>query len=95
MILSGNHCARPEFFPPFEGRTWEYLPKEGWKQTYDGDGIVPHRDSWLPGADHLVLPAREGVAVAPPDRYCHIHLPRNAEVIARVMDYLMEPDNGR
>ncbi|MBP1929810.1 pimeloyl-ACP methyl ester carboxylesterase [Methanolinea mesophila] len=94
MILSENPCSKPEFFPPFEGRTWEYLPGKGWNETYSGDGIVPHRDSWLAGAEHVILPAHAEPAVSPPDRYCHIHLPRNAEVIARVMEYLTTPDNG-
>jgi triacylglycerol lipase len=92
MILSGNRQLRPEFFPPFEGRTWEYDPEEGWRKTCDGDGIVPHRDSWLPGAEHVILPAGAMPSQSPPDHYCHIYLPRNAEVIALVVKFLSLAD---
>ena len=93
MILSENRQSTPDFFPPFEGRTWEYEPSGGWRETYAGDGIVPHRDSWLPGAEHVILPAGREPRVSPADRYCHIHLPRNAEVISRVLEFLSKPGN--
>ena len=73
MILSGNRQLRPEFFPPFEGRTWEYDPEEGWRKTCDGDGIVPHRDSWLPGAERRDPAGRShAFAVAPGSLLPHL-----------------------
>jgi triacylglycerol lipase len=92
MILTENSQSRPEFFPPFQGMTWEYEPGEGWRETYAGDGIVPHRDSWLPGAEHVILPEEPAYSQFPPDHYCHIYLPRNAEVISRVVKFLDTPD---
>jgi hypothetical protein len=49
------------FFPSFDGKTWEGSPEGGWRQTYAGDGIVPHSDSVLTGA---------AVEILPPHRRC-------------------------
>ena len=61
MILTENRHSTPEFFPPFEGGTWEFKSGEGWRKTYAGDGIVSHRDSWLQGAEHVILPAGQAL----------------------------------
>jgi len=55
---------------------------------YDGDGIVSHRDSYLPGATVEILPADPSGFSRAPDQYCHIQLPRNPEVMDRVRGYL-------
>lgn len=56
--------------------------------TYAGDGIVPHSDSHLPGAGVEILPVDPGNLARHPERYCHIMLPRNPEVIAHVRNCL-------
>lgn len=86
--------ANPEdvfgFFPLFEGKTWEIADNGKYRATFDGDGIVTHRESVLPGISLDVLTASiEGEDPLPaPDQYCHINLPRNPVVIDRIMQYL-------
>lgn len=91
LILTGNCDANPEFFPAFRGKTW-FITPAGWETTYAGDGIVPHTDSWLPGAGYDILPADPASLHRSADLYCHLHLPRNPEVIGRIVDYLSLPD---
>ncbi len=88
IILASNLTGTPAFFPAFDGRTWEIAPDGGWRATYAGDGIVPHTDSYLPGARVDVLPADPDNLTRHPEHYCHIVLPRNPEVVARVREYL-------
>ncbi|KAF5067484.1 hypothetical protein DSECCO2_252950 [anaerobic digester metagenome] len=88
IALGVNLTANPAFFPAFGGRTWEFGPDGGWRTTYAGDGIVPHSDSHLPGAQVDVLPADPANLTRHPEFYCHTMLPRNPEVVARVRDYL-------
>ncbi|MDI6866079.1 alpha/beta fold hydrolase [Methanoculleus sp.] len=88
FILGANLTRTPTFFPAFGGMTLEFAPGGGWRTTYAGDGIVPHSDSYLPGADVDILPADSGNLARHPERYCHIMLPRNPEVVARVRDCL-------
>jgi pimeloyl-ACP methyl ester carboxylesterase len=90
LILTRNPDAVPEFFPSFRGKTWVCSP-EGWRTTYSGDGIVPHLDSWLPGAGFDILPADPASLERDADQYCHLHLPRNPEVIRRITEYLCDP----
>jgi len=84
FILTGNCTADPGFFPPFHGRTW-VKTANGWETTYAGDGIVPHADSLIPGAGYEVLPLDPASLFSSPDLYCHLHLPRNPEVIGRIL----------
>jgi len=88
LILAANLTRTPAFFPAFGGRTLEFAPGEGWRMTYAGDGIVPHSDSHLPGAGVEILPADPANLARHPERYCHIMLPRNPEVIAHVRSCL-------
>lgn len=90
LILTANYDANPEFFSPLRGKTWVRTP-DGWKTTYAGDGIVPHEDSWLPGAGYDILPVDPASLHSSPDLYSHLHLPRNPEVIERILDYLADP----
>jgi hypothetical protein len=46
-LLTGNPAKDPGFFPAFDGMTWQYSRKNGWKRTYRGDGIVPHTGSFI------------------------------------------------
>jgi len=94
IVLAANLTATPAFFPAFAGKTWEFAPGGGWRTTYSGDGIVPHSDSLLPGAGVDVLPADPGNLVRRPEHYCHIMLPRNPEVVARVTEYLSAPSRS-
>jgi len=94
VILGANLTAAPAFFPAFDGKTWEFAPGGGWRATYAGDGIVPHIDSYLPGARMDVLPADPGNLARDPEHYCHIRLPRNPEVVARVREYLLTASAG-
>jgi hypothetical protein len=61
-----------------------------YRSTLDGDGIVAHRESVLPGISLDILSVSlEGEDRLPdPDQYCHINLPRNPLVIDRIMQYL-------
>jgi len=88
IICAGNLSRTPAFFPAFYGKTWEGSPASGWQQTYAGDGIVPHSDSILPGATLDILPHDPSVLEHSSDEYCHIKLPRNQEVIDRIIGYL-------
>ncbi|QSZ66351.1 alpha/beta fold hydrolase [Methanofollis aquaemaris] len=91
LILAANLTATPAFFPCFEGKTWTFGPDGEWRTTYAGDGIVPLTDSYLPGAGVDILPADPASLAQRPEQYCHIGLPRNPEVMARVMEYLQNP----
>lgn len=89
VIVAGNITATPEFFPLFEGRTWEYS-SSGWQKTVLGDGIVAHTDSIIPGAEMAVLPADPTMLNCAPGDYCHLRLPGNPEVVERVIRFLRE-----
>lgn len=91
-ILTANKIKTPGFFPYFEGKTWNLSPESGWETTYDGDGIVSHHDSRLPGTGYDILPVDPSLLNYEPENYCHIRLPRNKEVISRVLQYLVDPD---
>lgn len=91
LVLTANLSATPAFFPWFEGKTWTLGPEGEWQTTYAGDGIVSHRDSYLPGAGLDILPAGASGLGEHPEHYCHLNLPQNPEVIARVMEYLLDP----
>lgn len=92
LILTENRDAIPEFFPAFRGKTVVFSGGT-WKGTYAGDGIVPHDDSWLPGAGYDILPKDPRSLVHhSPDLYCHLHLPRNPEVIQKILEYVSYPD---
>ena len=91
LILTENRPAISEFFPTFTGRTWQFTRDGEWQMTYHGDGIVPHTDSLLPGAGLDILPLRpEGLGDSP-YQYCHFNLPRNDEIMDRVLKYLRNP----
>jgi triacylglycerol lipase len=91
ILLTANHTETPDFFHWFNGKTWVFSPESGWKQTYQGDGIVPHSDSFLPGAGLDILPADPRTLEDNPEQYCHFMLPKNEEIIQRVIDYLTDP----
>jgi len=93
VIVTANPGGRPDFFPLFKGKTWD-LDREGrWQQTWEGDGIVSHNESRLPGISLDILPLDPDDALPSllPDQYCHLNLPRNPVVIERVMQYLTHP----
>jgi pimeloyl-ACP methyl ester carboxylesterase len=91
IIVTTNPKDVPGFFPWFEGKTWEIADDGRYRATFEGDGVVAHRESVLPGISLDILPASlEGENNLPsPDQYCHINLPRNPLVIDRIMKYLM------
>ena len=91
LILTENRPAVPEFFPTFAGRTWQFCEALGWQMTCQGDGIVPHTDSVLPGAGLDILPLRPDGLGDFPYQYCHFNLPRNDEIMGRVLEYLRDP----
>ena len=90
IIVTANPEDVPGFFPLFEGKTWEMAEDGRYRATLDGDGVVAHRESVLPGISLDILSAStEGEDHLPsPDQYCHINLPRNPIVIDRIMQYL-------
>ena len=93
IIVTANPSGRPDFFPLFGGKTWDLNRDGGWQETLDGDGIVPHSESRLPGISLDILPLNpDSVAqLPPPDQYCHINLPKNPIVIERILQYLTHP----
>lgn len=91
IICAANHTRIPDFFPPFEGKTWEQSADGCWQTTPAGDGIVATSESCLSGAGLDILPADPGMLANNPGRYCHILLPRTPEVVERVVAYLKDP----
>jgi triacylglycerol lipase len=92
IIVTANPEDVPGFFPWFKGKTWEMAENGGYRATLEGDGIVSHQDSVLPGITLDILsasPESENLLPAP-DQYCHINLPRNPLVIDRIMQYLTD-----
>lgn len=90
MIVTENRILQEEFFPPFQGKTWEFQ-NGTWNISYAGDGVVPHVDSYLPGAGFDILPAEPFTGTIPPGLYCHTMLPGNPEIIDRIVTYLRDP----
>lgn len=90
VIVTTNPGDVPGFFPWFEGKTWEMSDDGRYRATLDGDGVVAHRESVLPGISLDVLPAsaEKDDLLPAPDQYCHINLPKNPVVIERIMHYL-------
>jgi hypothetical protein len=91
IILTGNPARDRGFFPAFDGMTWQYSRENGWKRTYRGDGIVPHTDSFIEGVGLDILPGPGKRFIHDPSLYCHFNLPRNPEIMQRVMEYLSKP----
>ncbi len=90
VIVTTNPRDIPGFFPSFEGKTWELDEDGKFRATLDGDGVVAHRESVLPGISLDILPASPDNEknLPAPDQYCHINLPRNPLVIDLIMQYL-------
>jgi triacylglycerol lipase len=93
IIVTANPGGRSDFFPLFKGKTWDISRDGGWQETWDGDGIVPHSESRLPGITLDILPLGpcDTALLTSPDQYCHINLPKNPVVIERIMQYLTRP----
>jgi triacylglycerol lipase len=91
LILTRNISKTPDFFSLFEGKTWQFYQEDGWLQTYEGDGIVPHSDSFLPGAVHQLLPITSGSFFGSPYLCSHTSLPYNPEIMDEVMQCLLDP----
>jgi hypothetical protein len=92
LLLAMNETNSPNFFPCFEGKTWELLGNNEWIQTFEGDGIIPYSDSYLPGAGYDVFPVDKEHFKENSNEYCHILLPQNSEIIKRILQYLCNPD---
>jgi triacylglycerol lipase len=92
VVLTGNPLGLEAFFPWFDGRTWELDEHRRWRRTLDGDGVVAHSESVLPGVPLEVLAPGpdDGSRQIPPHHFCHIQLPRNPAVIDRVMGHLID-----
>ncbi|MDD3407062.1 MAG: acetyltransferase [Methanomicrobium sp.] len=93
LILGMNKTETPEFFPCFEGKTWELRENNEWTQTIRGDGIIPLSDSYLQGAGYDVFPS-DSKQLFPENAgsYCHLYLPQNPEIIKRIIQYLSDPE---
>lgn len=90
-ILAANRTGDPAFFPSFEGKTWVFGHDNTWKKTWLGDGVIPNADSYLPGTGFDLIPIDPSSLQTEPYRYCHIHLPKNPEVIRLVIKYIENP----
>jgi len=93
IIVTANPQEMPEFFPLFDGKTWIMDGNGAFRQTFEGDGIVAHADSSLPGITLDVITADHDPEQDLPHagNYCHINLTKNPRVIRRVLHYLKEP----
>lgn len=91
LILAENRTETPALFPHLNGKTWAHLPDGDWVLTYAGDGVIPHIDSYLPGAGVDILPLDSERFTSSPDEYSHIALPYNREAIDRILAYLLAP----
>jgi triacylglycerol lipase len=90
IVVTANPEEVPGFFPLFEGKTWEQEEDGKYRATFNGDGVVAHRESVLPGISLDILsvsPGQEDYLPAS-HQYCHINLPKNPIVINRIMHYL-------
>jgi pimeloyl-ACP methyl ester carboxylesterase len=94
IIVTANPAGNPEFFPLFQGKTWERAGTGSFHQTLEGDGIVAHTESELPGVSLDILPAGSDheVHLPPASQYCHINLTKNPQVNDRILQYLSSPD---
>lgn len=94
IIVTANPGGVPGFFPLFGGKTWEMTGTRTFRQTLDGDGIVAHAESALPGISLDIIPAAltdtDGT-LPQANQYCHINLTKNPRVNDRVMQYLTIP----
>ncbi|MDD1727771.1 MAG: acetyltransferase [Methanospirillum sp.] len=92
VIVTSNPEALPDFFPLFQGKTWELSDDGRYQVTLDGDGIVSNRESQLPGVSLDIIPASPGADenLLSLDQYCHICMPKNPLVIERIMQYLTD-----
>lgn len=93
VIVTANPGGEAAFFPWFEGKTWVQDRDGNYNKTLEGDGIVANRESALPGIslDIITLVDNGDAPLPQPDRYCHIHQPRNLAVMQRVLHYLTVP----
>jgi len=96
IIVTANPERIPGYFPLFQGKTWEMTKTRKYRQTWDGDGIVAHAESALPGVSLDVITASTGCGdpLPHPNQYCHINLPKNTRVNDRIMRYLTGPSPG-
>jgi triacylglycerol lipase len=96
IIVTTNTREDPTFFPWFLGKTWESADGGGYRTTFEGDGIVAHTESCLPGItlDVIAGSSEDTEPALPPGQYCHINLPRNPVIMERILQYLTGPDNA-
>ena len=92
IIIATNKKENPALFPPLQGKTWELTPQGTWRTTWDGDGIITRDEAYLTGAGIDIVPVYADSLDRTPYDYCHIRLPRNGEVIGRIIEYLLDPD---
>jgi hypothetical protein len=90
VIVTGNPEGTPAFFPTFGGKTWEIGDDGRYRLTLEGDGVVAHCESRLPGISlDIIPPGPDASGQYPrPDLFCHINLPKNPAVIDHIMQYL-------
>ncbi|NLV25750.1 MAG: acetyltransferase [Methanomicrobiales archaeon] len=90
-ILAANKTGESSFFPTFEGKTWVMGHDKQWRKTWLGDGVIPYADTYLPGTEFDLIPVDPLSLETEPYHYCHIHLPKNPEVIKLVTRYIKDP----
>ncbi|PKL65284.1 MAG: acetyltransferase [Methanomicrobiales archaeon HGW-Methanomicrobiales-3] len=90
IIVTANPEGAEAFFPLFSGKTWVMTENEEFFQTLDGDGIVAHAESALPGISLDIIPLAEETAgdLPPANQYCHINMTKNPLVNDRILFYL-------
>jgi triacylglycerol lipase len=92
VIVTANPEGIPGFFPLFSGMTWETGDDGRYRMTLEGDGVVPNRESALPGISLDIIPPGPDASGSYPDPglFCHINLPKNPAVIGRILQYLQK-----
>ncbi len=87
-ILSRNITRTEAFFPVIGGKTWVFGEDRSWNTTWEGDGVVPHSDSIMPGIQAEIVPQNTPLFTNCPHQFCHGNLPKNPEVIRCAIRHL-------
>jgi len=93
-ILSRNITRTESFFPILGGRTWVFGRDGSWDTTWDGDGVIPHSDSIMPGIQPEIIPMDTSLFLHCPHQFCHGNLPKNPEVIHSAILHLTGKKSG-
>ena len=72
VIVTENPEGTPAFFPTFAGKTWEIGDDGRYRLTLEGDGVVAHRESRLPGISLDIIPPGPDASGQCPPPICSV-----------------------